>query len=722
MPLTHTAEPIDEEDEYKQNSEPVNDTRSELDAEWNRLLNVKVACTFNNERGNPTRYAGIITCVDTARAAWRGGDDKLFQVTFIADGVETWYSPSDLKAHSAISAHTKIQQTSTKARGVLDRALRRSLNRTHRTPARTLFNRTVRKAHRMDINASPSHVRAATRTIERTVKIPKTFNDVLRIDAQEGNSNWADATAKRVDQTKELGVFELIPEGETIPDDFQQVRVTAIYDVRPGEKGPKYKMRFAARGDLIDCLVPTYASVVRTESLKMILTLAKKMKLDILTGDCSHAYLNAPCAEKVWTYLPPEYGPLAGKRAYIVKALDGLGSSGRAWRILCAIYFIEEMGFKSAFGDDSVFMRFNQATGLYDFIVLYVDDFIIASNNCEEIAEKIRERFPLSNLGPLSVFLGMEYEESDGVLIMHATRYTMDVIADLEADLEHPIRTFDTPMASNYVASDDVTSELNHRKKRLYQALIGTAQWLVTNVRYDIAYAVGKLASHANAPREGHLKAAWRLFGYLKKFPDVAIPIDPTEMNIDRSGGCCCSDELRIYDTTLIDKEIPSVSPMQDSEMHLTAYVDAGLDCPYSTTGYIIYWGSTPISWRSKLQRTVATSSFASEFTAISALVQRLREYRYTLRSFGSKVTVPVFVFEDNMSVVQSSTLEKAVLKARHNLFSFHSVREAEAGGVLTVAHIATHSNLADIFTKALPRHTFNHLCNLISFDRSSLD
>jgi hypothetical protein len=376
------------------------------------------------------------------------------------------------------------------------------------------------------------------------------------------------------------------------------------------------------------------------------------------------------------------------------------------------------MGFKSAFGDDSVFMRFNKATGLYDFIVLYVDDFIIASNNCEEIAEKIREKFPLSNLGKLSVFLGMEYEEHEGVLVMHATRYTLGVITDLEADLDCPLRTFDTPMASDYVASDDATDELRYQKKRLYQALIGIAQWLVTNVRFDIAYAVGKLARHANAPREGHLKAAWRLFGYLKKYPDVAIPIDPTEMSVDRSGGCCCSDELRIYDGTIIDKLVPSVSPMDNSEMHLTAYVDAGLDCPYSTTGYIIYWGSTPISWRSKLQKTVATSSFASEFTAISALVQRLREYRYTLRSFGSLVTVPAFVFEDNMSVVQSSTLEKAVLKARHNLFSFHSVREAEAGGVLTVAHISTHSNLADIFTKALPRVTFHNLSNLVRFDR----
>ena len=57
--------------------------------------------------------------------------------------------------------------------------------------------------------------------------------------------------------------------------------------------------------------------------------------------------------------------------------------------------------------------------------------------------------------------------------------------------------------------------------------MIGCANWLITLGRFDIAYAVNALSRHNMAPRQGHLKAAIRIFGYLKKFYKGRLMIDP---------------------------------------------------------------------------------------------------------------------------------------------------------------------------------------------------
>jgi hypothetical protein len=59
--------------------------------------------------------------------------------------------------------------------------------------------------------------------------------------------------------------------------------------------------------------------------------------------------------------------------------------------------------------------------------------------------------------------------------------------------------------------------------------MIGSANWVITLGRLDITYATNTVAKYSMAPREGHLIALKRLFGYLRKHPDGQIlrrPID----------------------------------------------------------------------------------------------------------------------------------------------------------------------------------------------------
>jgi len=57
--------------------------------------------------------------------------------------------------------------------------------------------------------------------------------------------------------------------------------------------------------------------------------------------------------------------------------------------------------------------------------------------------------------------------------------------------------------------------------------MIGSANWTITIRRSDINYAVNALSRFSMAPREGHLTAMKRVFGYLKRYPGGKILIDP---------------------------------------------------------------------------------------------------------------------------------------------------------------------------------------------------
>ena len=62
----------------------------------------------------------------------------------------------------------------------------------------------------------------------------------------------------------------------------------------------------------------------------------------------------------------------------------------------------------------------------------------------------------------------------------------------------------------------DDTDLLPPNKISVYQMLIGSLQWAVTLGRWDMKYSTSRLARFAQKPRDGKLKRALRVFGYLK--------------------------------------------------------------------------------------------------------------------------------------------------------------------------------------------------------------
>jgi hypothetical protein len=97
------------------------------------------------------------------------------------------------------------------------------------------------------------------------------------------------------------------------------------------------KARWVADGSQSEMLrESTYSSVVSRDSVRIFFTLAALNDVDVLACDVQNAYLNAPTNEKNDIIAGKEFGPDAGRRALIVRALYGMATSGARYRAHCA--------------------------------------------------------------------------------------------------------------------------------------------------------------------------------------------------------------------------------------------------------------------------------------------------------------------------------------------------------------------------------------------------
>ena len=183
---------------------------------------------------------------------------------------------------------------------------------------------------------------------------------------------------------------------------------------------------------------------------------------------------------------------------------------------------------------------------------------------------------------------------------------------------------------------------------------------------------------------------ARQVFGYLKKYPKRGYAINPEPLKIDMS-----YEKVGIkldfgtqygYFQEEIDPRFPM--PLIE-ELQTTIFCDAdhGHDrvIGRSITGIFSVVGSTPISWSSKRQACVQTSTFGAEFTALKKAVEETVMLRYHLRSMGIKVDKPTPIYVDNMSVVLNATNPGSTLNKKTIVLAYHFVREHITNGVIEI-------------------------------------
>jgi hypothetical protein len=127
-----------------------------------------------------------------------------------------------------------------------------------------------------------------------------------------------------------------------------------------------------------------------------------------------------------------------------------------------------------------------------------------------------------------------------------------------------------------------------------------------------------------------------------------------------------------------------------------------------STSGYVVLYNGTPVSWHSGLQNVIALSTCESEYVALSDCCRELAYLRELLGFLRSPESTPTPIYEDNQGAIDVASDAKFHKRTKHIAARYHYVRLAQSEGKVAVTKIHTDLNRADIFTKATAAVTFH--------------
>jgi hypothetical protein len=421
-----------------------------------------------------------------------------------------------------------------------------------------------------------------------------------------------------------------------------------------------------------------------------------------------------------------EFGhEFAGKRVLIDKGMYGLRSSATRFHEHLAAK-LRSMGFRPSKVDTDFWIR--KHVDHYEYLATYVDDILAFSREPMKIIEDVKRCYSLKGVGAPEYYLGgsiddivdKQWQEEGVFTALSARTYIENVMEKLE--LLCGVEQFhkaNSPMNDIYHPETDETPLLDDEHASKYRGLIGSANWIITLGRFDIAYATMALARFSMAPREGHFKAMKRVFGYLRKYTKGRILIDPGFFDQKEHQSNDFDNWREFYPDA--EEELPPDQPESlGKKARITIFVDADhahdVMTRRSVTGIILFVNKTPVKWISKRQKTVESSTYGSEMVAARVATDLAVEFRYALRMLGVEVDGPAMMFGDNKSVVINTTMPSSQLKKKHNSIAYHRVREAIAAKIINFFHIRSEDNFADVLTKPLPVSTFYRLVKPMLF------
>ena len=96
--------------------------------------------------------------------------------------------------------------------------------------------------------------------------------------------------------------------------------------------------------------------------------------------------------------------------------------------------------------------------------------------------------------------------------------------------------------------------------------------------------------------------------------------------------------------------------------------------------------------------------------------VELIAVLRYKLRIFGVPIDGSTYMFCDNEVVYKNDSMPKLQHRKNHYSIAYHMSRESVTSGASRIAKEDTETNLADLFTKVLPRPRRKLLLNKFTY------
>ena len=386
--------------------------------------------------------------------------------------------------------------------------------------------------------------------------IPRNFSSIKHFNDA---NHWFNATKNELHSFVDNTVWKLpnvdlkdIPKNLILPS-------MLIYDKQYNPDGSfkKYKCRLVIRGDKWYDIynMNTYASTVKSESVRMMLAIAGIEDWEMESVDVKTAFLNSPLKEGEIIYMrrPPGLGDThMPEIVQLNKCIYGMPEA--------SAYFHEH--------SDKVLRSFNcnpipeddcvyrlDLNGETAFVLKHVDDFGIMAKNkklIDYIKFKLSQSYEISVNKDMTFYLGLciNRDRIHRTMTLNQSGYIQNNLID-----RFNIKTMDkypsTPMAYfTSKSAKEIITLLDKDGITDYQSRVGSLLYLAIMTRPDILYAVSMASCKCKSPTSKDLSAVNRILYYIAGTPDLGLRFFSDEgvvlyATVDAS--YACHDDLKSH-------------------------------------------------------------------------------------------------------------------------------------------------------------------------------
>jgi hypothetical protein len=511
---------------------------------------------------------------------------------------------------------------------------------------------------------------------------------------------FLEAMHAELDSLEGMEAWNVVPRSKPITEDRRILPSTWVLRRKrfPDGSVKKLKARLCVRGDRqiegVDYF-DTFSPVVHWSTVRLMLILSILLGLKTVQVDYTLAFVQAPAEPGTYIEMPKMF-ELDGMVLELRRNLYGLCDAPKNFYNYLR-EGLEARGLTPSKHDHCLFMS-------KDIIVLtYVDDCIFFARDDKTIdsfieslkkaPDKLKHKFhefQLSKEEDYAGFLGISIDKStDGLIELTQTGLIDRILSALNLNQDNAsVRT--EPASPNPLGKEEDSPP--RKESWSYPSIIGMMLYLSSNSRPDIAFAVNQAARFTHCARLSHETALKRIGRYLKSTRDKGLIMKPSSsLSLDFFAD---ADFAGLWNVEHPDDPI-SVK---------------------SRTGFVVTLGDTPITWSSKLQTEIATSTMHAEYIALSTGMRELIPIKNTLddicdtfKIHRDKHTQIVKVFEDNEGALRlaQSPLTKVTPQSKHFAVKYHWFREKIDEFKLSFRHISTNLQKADLFTKGLSKSEF---------------
>ena len=338
------------------------------------------------------------------------------------------------------------------------------------------------------------------------VEEPWTFQEAMN---SAEKLKWMSATEEEMASHEKNQTWKLTerPEGQKV------IGCKWVFKLKSGIQGveeQRYKARLVAKGYAqVEGIYynEVFSPVVKHTTIRLMLSMVVELDLELEQLDVKTAFLHGNLEERILMEQPEGYSE-GNKVCLLQKSLYGLKQSPRQWNLRFD-KFMKAHNFKRSDYDSCVYFKC-YGEGKYVYLLLYVDDMLVAAKDLKEV-EKVKKilstEFEMKDLGPAKRILGMDIirDRAQGTLILSQKAYIDKVLRNFGITDFKPVQT---PIGCHFKLSstkEDEKAETESEMRSIpYSSAVGSLMYAMVGSRPDIAHVVGLVSRFMSAPNQEH--------------------------------------------------------------------------------------------------------------------------------------------------------------------------------------------------------------------------